>query len=450
MRNFRMQSAPGSRGAGRNDSSRPSRARTLSGVAVVGLAALLAGCFGGDDKQAAAQGADESAAAPQQPLPKVGVVVAQRSTVGLVTDLPGRVEASRVAQVRARAAGILQKRHFQEGSDVKAGQRLFTIDSAPYNAALQSAKATLARSEASEVQARAVLERYRPLVAANAISKLEFDNALANHKAAQADVAASRAAVRTAEINQGYANVTAPISGRIGRALVTEGALVGQGEATQLAVVQQIDPVYVNFTQSSNEVLRLRRDLQEGKLKRAEGEEAASVQIALDDGTTYGDAGRLLFADLTVDATTGQVTLRAEIPNPDGVLLPGMYVRVKLEQAQRADAIAVPQQAVTRTQQGDTLTVVNAQGQREVRKVVVGEASGNRWLVLEGLEEGEQVMVDGFQLLGMMPPGIPVQAVPWQADAPAAAPAAAPEAAPDGAAAPAEAAPAPAPAPAQQ
>jgi len=238
-------------------------------------------------------------------------------------------------------------------------------------------------------------------------------------KTAEADIAVGRAAVQTAKINLGYATVTAPISGRIGRSLVTEGALVGQGgDATALAVIQQINPLYVNFTQSATEVLRLRRALQDGQFKHAPGGEAASVRIVLEDGTEYAQPGRLLFSDLTVDQTTGQITLRAEVPNPKGDLLPGLYVRVRLEQAQATDAITVPQQAVTRTQQGDTLTVVGADGKLGKRNVKISAAQNNQWVVLEGLKAGEQVMVDGFQKLQMMPPGTPVKAVQWKKPTP--------------------------------
>ena len=367
------------------------------------------------------------------PPVQVGVIVATPGDVGLVTELPGRIEAARTAQIRARSAGILQQRLFREGSDVKAGQPLFKIDSAPYAAAVESARATLARAEANQAQAQAQLERYRPLVAANAISKQDFVNAEAAQKQAQADVAAGKAAVRTAEINLGYTTVTSPISGRIGRALVTEGALVGQGEATQLAVVQQISPVYVNFTQSSTDVFNMRRAMDAGLLKRAGGSDAASVRIVLADGSEYPLPGKLLFSDLTVDSTSGQITLRAEVPNPKGELLPGLYVRVRVEQAQATNAITVPQQAVTRTQQGDTVSVVSEDGKVTSRTVKVTTAQNNRWLVQEGLTAGEKVMVDGFQKLQMLPPGTPVQAVPWQAP---------------GTAAPAPAAPAPAAAPA--
>lgn len=352
------------------------------------------------------------AAGGQAPQIPVGVIVAAPSQIGMVTELPGRVEASRTAEVRARVAGILQKRAFTEGSDVKTGQTLFRIDAAPYEAALQSAKATLAQAEANLVQTSAQLERFRPLVAANAISKQDFVNAESAQKQAKAQVAAAHANVRTADINLGYARVTAPISGRIGRALVTEGALVGQGTATPLAVIQQINPVYVNFTQSATEAFKLRKAMQEGKLQSA-GKEAAEVQIMLDDGSAYELPGKLLFSDLSVDASTGQVTLRAEIPNPKGLLLPGLYVRVRMEQAQITDAIAIPQQAVTRTDQGDTVMVVSTEGTVQQRTVKVTLAKDNQWLIQEGLQAGEQVMVDGFQKLQMVPPGTPVKAVPW-------------------------------------
>ncbi|MDD3784135.1 MAG: efflux RND transporter periplasmic adaptor subunit [Hydrogenophaga sp.] len=346
------------------------------------------------------------------PAPQVGVVVAKPGEVGLRTELPGRLEASRVAQVRARAAGILVQRQFREGSDVKAGQLLFRIDPGPYEAALQSARANLARAEASLVQAKSLADRYQPLVAENAVSQQDYANAVSAQKMAEAEVAAAKATVQTATINLGYANVTAPISGRIGRALVTEGALVGQGEATPLAVIQQIDPLYVNFTQPASEALRLRRAMEAGQLKAA-GSGAAEVSVLLEDGTEYPHKGKLLFADLTVDTSTGQVTLRAEVPNPQGELLPGLYVRVQMEQAMVNNAITVPQQAVTRTDAGDTLTVVDAEGKLSTRNVKVVAGKDNQWIVTEGLQEGEQVMVDGFQKLQMLPPGTPVKAVPW-------------------------------------
>jgi membrane fusion protein, multidrug efflux system len=383
----------------------PAGTRPLLVIAAAAL--LLIACGKSDDKSPVG-------APPQMPAPEVGVVTATPGDVGLLTELPGRVEASRTAQVRARAAGILQQRLFKEGSDVKAGQPLFRIDPAPYAAAAQSARASLGKAQANLAQASAQVERYRPLVSANAISKQDFVNAETAEKQALADVAAATAAVRTAEINLGYASVTAPISGRIGRALVTEGALVGQGEATPLAVVQQIDPVYVNFTQSASDVFQLRRAMENGQLKRAGGE-AASVKLVLSDGTEYAQPGKLLFTDLSVDASTGQVTLRAEVPNPKGELLPGLYLRVRIEQAQASNAITLPQQAVTRTQQGDTISVVSDDGKISQRTIKISAAQNNRWVVLDGLKAGEKVMVDGFQKLQMLPPGTPVKPVPWQA-----------------------------------
>lgn len=369
------------------------------------LSLLLAGCGKG------------TSAPPAAPPPaQVGVVTVAQGDVGLVTVLPGRLEASRVAQVRARASGILQKRLFREGSDVKAGQPLFSIDAAPYAAAVASAQAGLARAEANQAQATALAERYKPLVQANAISKQEYANAVAAQKQADADVAVGKANVQTANITLAYAAVTAPISGRIGRSLVTEGALVGQGEATQLAVIQQIDPMYVNFTQSASEALKLRAGLAHGQYKQA-GKGAASVTVILEDGSTYAHTGRLLFTDLTVDATSGQVTLRAEIPNPEKQLLPGLYVRVKLAQAQVSGAILLPQQAVTRGAQGDTVMVVGPDNHLSPRLIKLGPAQDNKWVVLEGLKTGEQVMVDGFQKLPRGKPGDPVivKPVPWQA-----------------------------------
>jgi membrane fusion protein (multidrug efflux system) len=348
------------------------------------------------------------------PPAEVGVVTVAPGDVGLVTELPGRLEASRVAQVRARAAGIVLQRLFREGSDVRAGQPLFKIDPASYAATYSSAQAGLAKAQANAAQATMLAERYKPLVEANAISKQDYANAVAAQKTAEADVASARAAVQTAGINLGYASVTAPISGRIGRALVTEGALVGQGEATPLALIQQIDPMYVNFTQSATEVLNLRRSLDAGKLKRA-GADAASVKIVLEDGSVHSRAGRLLFSDLTVDPTSGQVTLRAEVPNPGTVLLPGMYVRVQLEQARASNAIVLPQQAVTRSGTGDSVMVVGADGKVSPRPIKVGGEQNGQWVVLEGLKAGELVMVDGFQKLR---PGATVKPVPWRPGSP--------------------------------
>ncbi|MGY4831261.1 efflux RND transporter periplasmic adaptor subunit [Sphaerotilaceae bacterium SBD11-9] len=393
----------------------PALRNVLPGLAAASAAALLMTACG---QQSGPPGGGGG-----MPPAEVGVVTVAPHAVGLVTDLPGRLEASRVAQVRARVAGILQQRAFKEGSDVKAGQLLFQIDPAPYQASYASAQATAARAAANLTQATALAERYKPLLEANAVSKQDYINAVSAQKQAEADVAAAKAALQTAQINLGYASVTSPISGRIGRALVTEGALVGQGEATQLAVVQQINPMYVNFTQSTTDVLNLRRAVQSGKFKRAGGADSASVRLVLEDGSEYDMSGKLLFSDLTVDPTSGQITLRAEIPNPNGVLLPGMYVRVRLEQAQAQDAITLPQQAVTRGTTGDTVMVVAPDGKVAPRPVKIGSSQNGSWVVLDGLKPGEQVMVDGFQKLRG---NAPVKAVPWSPAASATPAAAAP------------------------
>ncbi|MDP9046101.1 MAG: efflux RND transporter periplasmic adaptor subunit, partial [Pseudomonadota bacterium] len=275
-------------------------------------------------------------------------------------------------------------------------------------------------------QAQALAERYKPLLEANAISKQDYINAVAAQKTAEADVATGKANVQSAQINLGYATVTAPISGRIGRALLTEGALVGQGDSTPLATIQQIDPMYVDFTQSTTDLLRLRKAVASGQFKRA-GADGASVRVILEDGTDYGTPAKLLFSDITVDPTSGQITLRAEVPNPAGLLLPGMYVRVRLEQAQADAGIVLPQQAVTRGASGDTVMVVAADGKVTPRPVKIGTAVNGQWVVLEGLTPGEQVMVDGFQKLRG---NAPVKAVPWTPPAASAAPASAATSAP--------------------
>ncbi|HUP06664.1 MAG TPA: efflux RND transporter periplasmic adaptor subunit [Caldimonas sp.] len=399
--------------ASMNVETSTNRVRTLHRVARAVLAAALATLLAACGKPGASSGAPGAGPGGSggPPPPEVGVVTVRTQPVALSNELPGRVEALRTAQVRARAAGILLKRLFVEGSDVKAGQKLFLIDPAPYQAALATAQATLARAQANLVQATSQAQRYKPLVAEHAVSEQEYVAAVAAQKQGEADVAAGKAAVQTAQINLSYATVVAPISGRIGRALVTEGALVGQGEATPLATIQQVDPTYVNFTQSTTEVLQLRRDLASGKLKHASGAEAASVRLVLEDGSVYPQAGRLLFTDLTVDPTSGQVTLRAEVPNPGVMLLPGMYVRVRLEQAEAANGILVPQQAVQRGASGDAVMVVAPDGKVSPRPVKIGTAVGGQWVVLDGLKPGEMVMVDGFQKLRG---NAPVKPVPWQ------------------------------------
>ena len=360
------------------------------------------------------------------PAPEVGVVTVAPRTLDVPTELPGRVEAARVAQVRARVTGIVQQRLFVEGTDVKQGQVLFQIDPAPYRAAVDSARAALAKAQANEQQASGLLNRYKPLREANAISQQDFVNATSAAAQATADVASAKAAVQTAQLNLDYATVTAPISGRIGQALVTEGALVSATEATQMALIQQVDQVYVNFAQPVSDITKLRKSFASGQAK-ALGV-SIPVRIALDDGTELPQGGRLLFSDLTVDQTSGQVNVRAKVPNPDGALMPGMYVRGRIAQQQVSSAVLLPQQAVQRTTQNDTVMVVGADGRPAVRVVKLGGNENGNWIVLEGLKPGEQVIVDGFQKIR---PGTTVRPVPWNASAPAtAAPAAASAASP--------------------
>lgn len=348
------------------------------------------------------------------PIP-VGVITVKPEQVGITQDLPGRVEASRIAQIRARATGIVEKRLFREGSDVQAGDVLYKLDSASYEAALNSAKASLARAQTAEQLATEDVQRYAPLLKANAVSRQTYANAVSARKQAQAEVGVARAAVKTAQINLSYTEVTSPISGRIGRSNVTEGALVSQTDVTQLATVQQIDPVYVNITQPASTITRMKRGLESGQLKQAGGEDGtASVNILFDDGTPHAHKGKLLFTDLTVDATTNQVTIRAEVPNPKGELLPGMYVRAQLEQASIPQAILLPQQAVTRTDAGDMVKIVSPDGKLSDRKITIGSSQGTNWVVVGGLQAGEQVMVDGFQALQMRGgPNAKIKAVPW-------------------------------------
>ncbi len=378
------------------------RCLSMRGLAAVAVM-VLAAC----GKQ---EGAPAGGAPPQMPPPQVGVITVQPRSVALRNELPGRVEALRVAQVRARVNGVVLKRLFTEGSEVKAGQALFQIDPAPYQATLDSALAALAKAQANRAMATELATRYKPLAEAKAISAQEYVNAESARRQAEADVAAGEAAVKSARLNLAYANVTAPIAGRIGRAVVTEGALVSAVEATLLATIQQVSSVYVNFTRPNSEVLRMRRALAANELRKA-GNGAAEVRIVLDDGSELPRPGKLLFTDLAVDPTSGQVTLRAEVPNPDGLLLPGQYVRGRLAQAELPQAVLLPQQAVTRGNQGDTVMVVGADNKPQTRSIKIGSAQGNDWIVLEGLQPGERVIVDGFQK--MMVPGAPVQPVPW-------------------------------------
>ncbi|MFS2023686.1 efflux RND transporter periplasmic adaptor subunit [Massilia sp. CT11-137] len=391
---------------------------TLSRIAACTLVAvaMLSACGSKDNAQAG-----PGAAGAKMPPPQVGVITTKIQPVALETELPARVEAIRTAEVRARVNGVVLKRLFTEGSLVKQGQSLFQIDPEPYQAQLNAAQAALGRAQANLTSTSATVERYKPLVEAQAVSKQEFTNAVAAQKQAEADVNSARAQVRIAKINADYANVYAPISGRIGRALVTEGALVSATEATQMALIQQTDNVYLNITQSAAELQRLRKNAGDKGLGGS-----VPVTVVADDGTVLPTKGKLLFSDITVDPTSGQVTLRAQAANPDNALLPGQYVRVRLAQAELPNGILVPQQAVTRGgPNGDTLTVIGADNKPTPRTVKIGSQNGENWVVTDGLKEGERVMVDGFQKLQMLPPGTPVQPVPWTPIGAPAAPAAA-------------------------
>src|SRR5882724_3060364 len=351
---------------------------------------------------------------PVGPPAEVSVVTAASERVNRTTELPGRINSVREAQVRARATGILLKRLFEEGSNVNEGQVLFEIDPAPLQAGLNSAKASMAKTEAALNESKANVDRYKELVPINAISKQVYDQAVATFGQSEAELLAAKAAVETAELNLGYAQVSAPISGRIGKALVTEGALVSVTEATQLAVIRQLDPVYFDFTQSSTEVLRLKRAMEKGSLESAAPGEAR-VTLMLEDGTVYQHAGKLLFSDIAVDPTTGTITLRAEVPNPENLLMPGMFARAQIVEGVNANAITIPQRTITRGAAGvSSVLVVNDANKVEARNIEIESTVGTRVLVSKGLKPGERVMVEGSQ---KAPPGSVVKPVPFTAPA---------------------------------
>ncbi|GJH07196.1 efflux RND transporter periplasmic adaptor subunit [Caballeronia novacaledonica] len=327
----------------------------------------------------------------------MGTVTVQPTSVPVVVDLPGRTNAYLVAQVRARVDGIVLRREFTEGSEVKAGQRLYKIDPAPYIAALNNAKATLAKAQANVASQNALVSRYKILVAANAVSKQDYDNAVASQGQAVADVAAGKASVDTAQINLGYTDVVSPITGRTGLSQVTPGAYVQASAATLLTTVQQLDPIYVDLTQSSVEGLQLRRQIQEGRLQ-TEGIHAAKVTLVLEDGRTYTEQGKLQFSDVSVDQSTGSVTVRAIFQNKDRVLLPGMFVRARIQEGVNDHALVVPQIGVTHDQKGTpTALVVNKDGKVELRQLVTSATYGNNWVVDSGLNPGDRVIVNGVE-----------------------------------------------------
>ncbi|OZI19075.1 efflux transporter periplasmic adaptor subunit [Bordetella genomosp. 9] len=387
-------------------------ARAAAATAAGVLALTLAACGKKDN------------AAPAAAKPTVGVVTVQAQPVSLTTELPGRTSAFRVAEVRPQVNGIVLKRLFTEGGTVKAGQQLYQIDPALYQATLDSQRAALARAEAQVKTATLLAERYKPLTETRAISRQTYDDAVATRDQAKADVLSAKAAVDTARINLVYTKVLSPIEGIIGRSTVTEGALVTANQTTALASIQQIDPIYVDVVQSSVQLLRLQDQLAKGEIKRAAGEQAAQVGLTLEDGTQYNHDGKLQFSEVTVDQSTGSVTLRAVFPNPEHRLLPGMFVRAKLVDGVATEGLLVPQRGVSRNQRGAPIAyVVDAQNKIQTRDLVTDRAIGANWLVTSGLKPGDKVVVEGLQTIR---PGMEV--APHEVSAQPASPAPAPAA----------------------
>lgn len=363
-------------------------------------ATLLAGCNDQGDTQA------------HPAEPQVTVHVVESAPLAVTTELPGRTTSFRIAEVRPQVSGIVLKRNFTEGSDVEAGQSLYQIDPATYQADYDSAKGELAKSEAAAAIAHLTVKRYIPLVGTKYISQQEYDQAIADARQADASVTAAKAAVESARINLAYTKVTSPISGRIGKSNVTEGALVTNGQATELATVQQLDPIYVDVTQSSNDFMRLKQSIEQGSLHK--DSTSSAVELVMENGQSYPLKGSLQFSDVTVDESTGSITLRAVFPNPQHTLLPGMFVRARIDEGVQPNAILVPQQGVTRTPRGDaTVMVVNDKSQVESRAVVAAQAIGDKWLISDGLKPGDKVIVSGLQKAR---PGVQVKAT---TDAPA-------------------------------
>jgi membrane fusion protein (multidrug efflux system) len=375
-------------------------------VRLLVLATILSGGFlpGGCERRAQAP--------PPPPVPEVAVVTVQAEPVVLTTELPGRTSAFLVAEIRPQVNGLIQKRLFTEGSDVKAGQSLYEIDPAPFQAALDTAEAALRRSEATLPSIRSRVERYKDLLADRAVSQQDYDDAASALNQAEADIQYWKASAQTARINLGYTHVTAPISGRIGRSSVTDGALVTAYQPVPLATIQQLDPIYVDVPQSTAELLRLQRRLEDGQLNR-DGANQKKVKLLLEDGTKYSQEGTLQFRDVTVDPTTGSFILRIVFPNPKAILLPGMFVRAVVEEGIHEGAILVPQQAVSRDLKGNPLTlVVDAEQKVQQRKLALDRAIGDKWLVSSGLAAGDRVLVEGMQKVR---PGAAVKAVSFAA-----------------------------------
>ncbi|MEP9922289.1 multidrug efflux RND transporter periplasmic adaptor subunit AcrA [Klebsiella sp. GN_Kp190] len=371
--------------------------RGLTPLAVVLMLSGSLALTGCDDKPAQ-QGA--------QQMPEVGIVTLKSAPLQITTELPGRTSAYRVAEVRPQVSGIILKRNFTEGSDIQAGVSLYQIDPATYQATYESAKGDLAKAQAAANMDQLTVKRYQKLLGTKYISQQDYDTAVATAQQSNAAVVAAKAAVETARINLAYTKVTSPISGRIGKSAVTEGALVQNGQTTALATVQQLDPIYVDVTQSSNDFLRLKQELANGKLQQENGK--AKVELVTNDGLKYPQNGTLEFSDVTVDQTTGSITLRAIFPNPDHTLLPGMFVRARLEEGVNPDALLVPQQGVTRTPRGDASAMVVGEGDKvEVRQITATQAIGDKWLVTEGLKTGDRVIITGLQKVR---PGVQVKA----------------------------------------
>ncbi|WP_035057032.1 efflux RND transporter periplasmic adaptor subunit [Andreprevotia chitinilytica] len=372
-------------------------------VLLASLAMALAAC--GKDG-----GTAQMAGGGQMPPPEVGVVTLAEQVVPIISELPGRTSPFRIAEVRPQVNGIVLKRLYTEGSDVKAGQQLYQIDPATYQAALESAQASFAKAQANVTSAKLKEERYKALLDIKGVSKQEYDDANAALLQGQADVASAKAAVESARINLTYTRVLSPISGRIGKSTVTEGALVTANQAAALTTVQQLDPIYVDIAQSSTDLLRLKRDFESGRLSRA-GQGQAKVNIVLEDGSKYAQPGALQFADVTVDPTSGAVNLRAVVPNPKGELLPGVFVRARLEEGVNNKALLVPQQGVTRDAQGNAVAmVIGAEGKVEVRILKAQQSLGDKWLVSDGLKAGDKVIVEGLQKVRPGSPAKPVEA----------------------------------------
>ncbi|EBU4615397.1 efflux RND transporter periplasmic adaptor subunit [Salmonella enterica] len=361
---------------------------------IIFSAALLAGCNDQGDTQA------------HPGEPQVTIDVVETAPLAVTTELPGRTSAFRIAEVRPQVSGIVLKRNFTEGSDVEAGQSLYQIDPATYQADYDSAKGELAKSEAAAAIAHLTVKRYVPLVGTKYISQQEYDQAIADARQSDAAVVAAKAAVESARINLAYTKVTSPISGRIGKSNVTEGALVTNGQSTELATVQQLDPIYVDVTQSSNDFMRLRQSVEQGSLHKDSA--SSTVELVMENGQVYPLKGTLQFSDVTVDESTGSITLRAVFPNPQHSLLPGMFVRARIDEGVQPNAILVPQQGVTRTPRDDAMVmVVNDKSQVEARNVVAAQAIGDKWLISEGLKPGDKVIVSGLQKAR---PGVKVKA----------------------------------------